>query len=54
MGFGQRRFARLLGVGSSTIQHWERERRRPQGLYQQRLEEKLREIENPARPDSRS
>lgn len=54
-GLGQRRFARLLGVGCSTIQHWEHERRQPQGLYQERLESILREIEDSQeRSDSRS
>ena len=46
MGFGQRRFARLLGIGSATVQHWEHERRQPQGLYQQRLEAVLRQVED--------
>jgi DNA-binding transcriptional regulator YiaG len=45
MGLGQRRFARLLGVEPSAIQHWERARRQPQGLYAQRLEEVLRQVE---------
>ena len=54
-GLGQRRFARLLGVGIGTVQHWERERRQPQGLYQEKLESILREIEDDqARSDSRS
>ena len=45
VGLGQRRFARLLGAGIGTIQHWEHQRRQPQGLYQERLEAVLREIE---------
>ena len=54
-GLGQRRFARLLGVGIATIQNWEHERRQPQGRYQEKLESILREIEgNQARSDSRS
>jgi DNA-binding transcriptional regulator YiaG len=51
-GMGQRRFARLLGVGIGTIQHWEHERRQPQGLYQERLESILREIEGNQAPRS--
>ena len=54
-GLGQRRFARLLGVGNSTIQNWEHQRRRPQGLHQEKLESILREIEDDqARSDPRS
>jgi hypothetical protein len=34
MGVGQRRFARLLGIGSASVQHWEHERRQPTGFYQ--------------------
>ena len=45
-GIGQRRFARLLGVGIATVQNYEHERRRPNGRYQEKLEAILREIEN--------
>ena len=49
-GIGQRRLARMLGVGLSTIQNYEHQRRRPQGVYLAKLESILREIEeNPAR-----
>jgi transcriptional regulator with XRE-family HTH domain len=52
---GQRRFARLLGVEPSTVQNWERGRREPQGLYLQRLETLLREMEgDQARSDPHS
>jgi DNA-binding transcriptional regulator YiaG len=50
MGVGQRRFARLLGVEPSAVQHWERERREPTGFYQQRLESILREMEGGQAP----
>ncbi len=54
LNIGQRRAARLWGFGLSCLQHWERGRREPSGLYQQRLEQKLQEIEgNQARSDSR-
>lgn len=46
LSIGQRRFGRRLNVGVSTIQNWEHERRQPQGLYQERLEAVLREIED--------
>ena len=52
MGFGQRKFARLLGVGSSTVQNWEHSRRQPQGLYQERLEAVLRQVEDGQAPRS--
>ena len=55
MGFGQRRFARLLGVESATVQHWEHERLQPTGFYQQRLEDVLRQVEGgQARSDPHS
>jgi DNA-binding transcriptional regulator YiaG len=54
-GIGQRRFAKLLDVSPGTIQHWERSRREPQGLYQQRLEDVLRQVEGgQARSDPHS
>ena len=48
-GLGQRRFARLLGVGIGTVQNWEHARRQPQGLYQEKLDAVLREIEGNGR-----
>jgi DNA-binding transcriptional regulator YiaG len=45
LGIGQRKAAKLWGFDDSTLQAWEHERRQPQGLYQQRLESILREIE---------
>jgi DNA-binding transcriptional regulator YiaG len=55
MGVGQRKFARLLGVEPSAVQHWERERREPTGLYAQRLEAVLRQVEGgQARSDPHS
>ena len=52
MGFGQRRFARLLGLGVSCVQNWEHARRVPSGLYAQRLDQLLREIEDGHDPRS--
>jgi DNA-binding transcriptional regulator YiaG len=51
-GLGQRRFARMLGVGCSTVQHWEHGRREPHGLYQERLEALLRRVEDGQAPRS--
>jgi DNA-binding transcriptional regulator YiaG len=54
-GLGQRKFARLIGVEPSAVQHWERARRQPQGLYAQRLEEVLQRVEGgQARSDPHS
>jgi ribosome-binding protein aMBF1 (putative translation factor) len=55
LGIGQRKAAKLWGFDDSTIQAWEHERRQPQGLYREKLEEVLRHVEdNQARFDSRS
>ena len=55
LGIGQRKAAKLWGFDDSTIQAWEHERRQPQGLYREKLEEVLRRVEdNQARSDSRS
>jgi DNA-binding transcriptional regulator YiaG len=51
-GLGQRKFARLLGVGIGTVQHWEHGGREPQGLYQERLEAVLRQMEDNQSPRS--
>jgi ribosome-binding protein aMBF1 (putative translation factor) len=55
LGIGQRKAAKLWGFDDSTLQAWEHERRQPQGLYREKLEEVLRRVEdNQARCDSRS
>jgi DNA-binding transcriptional regulator YiaG len=54
LGIGQRRFAKMAGFDDSTVQSWERGRRRPTGLYKEKLESVLRDIEgNQASSDSR-
>jgi DNA-binding transcriptional regulator YiaG len=45
LGIGQRKAAKLWGFDDSTIQAWEHERRQPQGLYREKLEEVLRRVE---------
>jgi ribosome-binding protein aMBF1 (putative translation factor) len=55
LDIGQRKAAKLWGFDDSTIQAWEHERRQPQGLYREKLEEVLRRVEdNQAPSDSRS
>ena len=46
LGIGQRKAAKLWGFDDSTIQAWEHGRRFPRGLYRERLEEKLRQVED--------
>ena len=52
LGIGQRKAAKLWGFDDSTIQAWEHERRQPQGLYREKLEEVLRRVEDKRRSDS--
>ena len=55
MGCGQRKFAKILGVGRTCVANWEHERRRPHERYQQKLEEVLRRSEDgQTRSDSHS
>ena len=49
LGIGQRKAAKLWGFDDSTIQAWEHERRQPQGLYREKLEEVLRRVEDTKR-----
>ena len=52
LGIGQRRFARMVAAGLSSVQHWEHGRREPSGLYKQRVDQLLSRVEGRGEPPS--